>query len=304
MVKLKYIIFPLLITLILMTMSCQIQTTNIKKSIVVTYAILGSIVKELVGDQANVIISIPNGLDPHEWEPSAKDIEMINKADMIIENGLGLEGGMEKTLQTARNKGTVFFTATDHIAIRHVGLGEGIPTGDPDQALGAADPHFWLDPISMKDVVVALTSALRNSLNIDASAQAKVVETRLDNLNDAIINGVAEIPVENRKLVTGHESMGYFAQRYGFQLIGVIIPSLSTQASVSVADLAELKKTIIATHVKIIFSELGTSQAISQTIAYETGVSIVELSTHVLPPDGLYYSFMKNVANIITNSLK
>jgi zinc/manganese transport system substrate-binding protein len=110
--------------------------------------------------------------------------------------------------------------------------------------------------------------------------------------------------VENRKLVTGHESMGYFAQRYGFQLTGVIMPSLSTQAAVSVADLAELKKIIMATHVKTIFSELGTSQAIAQTIAYETGVSVVELSTHVLPPDGSYYTFMEDVANTIANSLK
>ena len=238
MVKLKYVIFPLLILLILITISCQIQTTNTKKSIVVTYSVLGSIVKELVGDETDVTVSIPNGLDPHEWEPSAKDIETINKADMIIENGLGLENGMEKTLQIARNKGTVFFTATDHITIRHVGLGEGIPSGDPDQALGAPDPHFWLDPVSMKDVVVALTSTLMNNLNIDASAQAKVIEARLDNLNNAIKNVVSEIPMENRKLVTGHESMGYFAQRYGFQLTGVIMPSLSTQAAVSVADLA------------------------------------------------------------------
>ena len=304
MVKLKYVIFPLLTLLILITISCQIQTTNTKKSIVVTYSVLGSIVKELVGDETDVTVSIPNGLDPHEWEPSAKDIETINKADMIIENGLGLENGMEKTLQIARNKGTVFFTATDHITIRHVGLGEGIPSGDPDQALGAPDPHFWLDPVSMKDVVVALTSTLMNKLNIDASAQAKVIEARLDNLNNAIINVVSEIPMENHKLVTGHESMGYFAQRYGFQLTGVIMPSLSTQAAVSVADLAELKKIIMATHVKTIFSELGTSQAIAQTIAYETGVSVVELSTHVLPPDGSYYTFMEDVANTIANSLK
>jgi zinc/manganese transport system substrate-binding protein len=304
MVKLKYIIFPLLITSILVTMSCQIQTTNTKKSIVVTYSILGSIVKELVGDKAIVTVSIPNGLDPHEWEPSARDIETINKADIIIENGLGLEGGMEKTLQIARNKDIFFFTATDHITVRHVRAGEGIPSGDPDQALGAPDPHFWLDPISMKDVVVALTSTLRNNLNIDASAQAKVIETRLDNLNDAIINVVSEIPMENRKLVTGHESMGYFAQRYGFQLTGVIIPSLSTQAAVSVADLAELKKIILATHVKTIFSEIGNSPAIAQTIANETGVSVVELTTHVLPPDGSYYTFMQDVANTIANGLK
>jgi zinc/manganese transport system substrate-binding protein len=304
MVKLKYIILPLLITSILITMSCQTHTVRMKKSIVVTYSVLGSIVKELVSDEANVTVSIPNGLDPHEWEPSARDIETINKADMIIENGLGLEGGMEKTLQIARNKGILFFTATDHITVRHVGAGEGIPSGDPDQALGAPDPHFWLDPVSIKDVVVALTSTLMNNFNIDVSAQAKVIETRLDNLNDAIMNVMAEIPLVERKLITGHESMGYFAQRYGFQLTGVIIPSLSTQAAVSVADLAELKKIILATHVKTIFSELGNSPAIAQTIADETGVSVVELTTHVLPPDGSYYTFMEGVANTITNGLK
>ena len=94
------------------------SNTNGKKSIVVTYSVLGALVKDLVGNQANVIVSIPNGLDPHEWEPSARDIETINKADLVIENGLGLEGGLAKTLETAKNRGVKVFTASDHITIR------------------------------------------------------------------------------------------------------------------------------------------------------------------------------------------
>ena len=108
----------------------------------------------------------------------------------------------------------------------------------------------------------------------------------------------------DRKLVTGHESMGYFAQRYGFKLVGVIIPSLSSQAEVSAADLAALKKAIQDNQVKAIFTELGTSPAVAKAIGDETGVKVVELTTHALPSDGSYFTFMRNLANVITNALK
>jgi zinc/manganese transport system substrate-binding protein len=293
--------------LFLAAFSCKAgNTTNNsgKKSIVVTYSILGSIVKDLVGDKANVIVSIPNGLDPHEWEPSAKDIEAINKADLVVENGLGLEGGMGKTLQVARSQGVRFFTASGYITVRHVGTGEGIPSGDPDQAVGAADPHLWMDPLNMKNIVSALAIELKNDFNLDVAAQAKDLEGQLDSLNNEVANTVAAIPQDNRKLVTGHESMGYFAQRYGFKLVGVIIPSLSSQADVSAADLASLKKAIEDNNVKAIFTELGTSPAVAKAIGDETGVQVIELTTHALPSDGSYFTFMRNLATVITNGLK
>ena len=136
--------------------ACQPTSTSGHKSIVVTYSIMGSIVKDLIGDAADVTVSVPNGLDPHDWEPSAKDIEAVNKADLIVENGLGLEGGMLKTLDAARQNGVKFFTAADHIEIHYVGAGEGIPSGDPDQVIGAPDPHLWMDPLTMKSIVAAL----------------------------------------------------------------------------------------------------------------------------------------------------
>ncbi len=301
----KYILLAALLALALPgTLSCQTSTNSPEKSIVVTYSILGSIVKDLVGDKVAVTVSIPNGLDPHEWQPSAKDIETINKAGLVIENGLGLEGGMEKTLEAAKRNGVKFFTASDYITIRHVGPGEGIPSGDPDQAIGAPDPHLWLDPITMKSVVNALVPALMKDLNLDVAAQARDLENRLDSLNTEVANIVAQIPQENRKLVTGHESMGYFAQRYDFKLVGVIIPSLSSQAGVSAADLAALKKAIQDNQVKAIFTELGTSPAVAKTIGDETGVKVVELQAAYLPPDGSYFTFMRNLATVITNALK
>jgi len=270
----------------------------------VTYSILGSIVKELVGDNAIVTVPTPNGLDPHEWEPSAKDIERINKADLIIENGLKLEGGLEKALEAAKNRGVKIFTASDHITVRHIGPGEGIPSGDPDQAIGAPDPHIWLDPITMKSVVVALAPALMKELNLDVTNQAKDLEKRLDSLNNDIFQIVAAVPQENRKLVTGDESMGYFAHCYGFNLVGVIVPGLSSQAGVSAADLATLKKAIQENHVKAIFTELGTSPAVAKAIGEETGVKVIEITTHGLPADGSYFTFMKNLATVIMNALK
>ncbi len=304
----RYILLAVLVTLTLIgTMACQPDTSVSnagKKSIVVTYSVLGSIVKELVGEKAMVTVSIPNGLDQHEWEPSAKDIEAINKADLVIENGLGLEDGMEKTIQVAKNNGVKFFTASDCIAVRHVGLGEGIPSGDPDQMVGAADPHFWVDPVAMKSVVGALASCLKKDLNLDVANEANNLESRLDDLNKVVADTVATIPQENRKLVTGHESMGYFAQRYNFKLIGVIIPSLSSQAEVSAADLAALKKVIKDNHVKAIFTELGTSPVVAKAIGDETGTKVIELTTHALPGDGSYFTFMINVASVITNGLK
>jgi zinc/manganese transport system substrate-binding protein len=299
-------VFAIFILVSVMVTGCQGGTTagsTGKKSIVVTYSILGAVVKDLVGDMADVTVSIPNGLDPHEWEPSAKDIETINKADLVVQNGLDLEGGLQKTLSTAQDRGVKFFTASDYITVRYVGPGEGIPSGDPDQVVGAPDPHLWMDPLNMKSIVGALADELLKDFNIDVSSRAVDLESRLDSLNQTVAGIVAAIPAAARKLVTGHESMGYFAQRYGFTLVGVIIPSLSSQAGVSAADLAALKTAIEENQVRAIFTELGTSPAVAKAIGDETGVKVVELTTHALPVDGSYFTFMMDIADTITGAL-
>jgi zinc/manganese transport system substrate-binding protein len=290
----------------LLLSACQANAPakSSQKTIVVTYSILGAVVKDLVGDKATVIVSMPNGQDPHEWEPSAKDIETLTKADLIVQNGLGLEGGMEKALEQAKEAKVKFFTASDHITVRKVGAGEGIPTGDPDQAIGAEDPHLWTDPISMKSIVDALVVQIKTDLGIDLTDRAKDLDARLDSLNKELADAVNVIPQNNRKLVTGHESMGYFAQRFNLKLVGAIIPSITTQAEVSASDLAELKKIITDNQVKAIFTELGTPKAVSEAIGKETGVKVVELTTHNVPEDGSYFTFMRNLTKVIVDGLK
>lgn len=293
----------------LVTLSaCQTSTVSTSKpgkpTIVVTYSILGAVVKDLVGDQANVVVSMPNGQDPHEWEPSARDIETLTHADLVVQNGLGLEGGMEKALAQAKEAGVIIFTASDHITVRKVGAGEGIPSGDPDQTAGANDPHLWMDPLAMKQIVAALSDTLKTVLNLDVSTRAADLETRLDQLNQTITDKVNTLPRDQRRLVTGHESLGYFAERYGFKLVGAIVPSLSTQAEISASELSALKTLIKENNVKAIFTELGTPPAVAESIGKETGVQVVSISTHILPEDGSYFTFMNELSETIINALK
>lgn len=271
-------------------------------TIVVTYSVLGSLVRDAVGDQAEVIVLIPNGSDPHEWEPSAKDIERVNNADLIVRNGLDLEGGIQDVLDKAEDDGVATFTAADHIDIRLVGEGEGLPTGDDDQAVGAQDPHLWMDPLSMKDVITALGPVLAEA-GIDAAAGIAEVAAGLDALDAEIAGVLSVVPAANRQLVTGHESLGYFADRYDFRLIGALIPSLTTQAGVSAEDLAVLREKIESEGVKAIFTEMGTPTQVAEAIGEEAGVQVVELASHNLPDDGRYATFMLDNARKVAAAL-
>lgn len=273
-----------------------------KKTVVVTYSVLGSLVAEAVGDAANVVVLIPNGADPHEWEPSAKDIERLNNADLIVRNGLDLEGGVLDVLNLAQDNGVATFVAADHITVRRVGEGEGLPTGDADQAVGAQDPHLWMDPLTLKDVMEALGPTLA-AQGIDAATGVAAVVAGLDALNTQVTDVLAVVPEANRKLVTGHESMGYFAQRYGFQLIGALIPSLTTQAGVSAQELSRLADEIAAQNVKAIFTEIGTPTQVAEAIAEEAGVKVVDLASHNLPEDGLYATFLLENARKVAAAL-
>jgi zinc/manganese transport system substrate-binding protein len=297
----------MLFALSLLIAACQPSTSiaqNGKKTIVVTYSILGALVKDLVGNHAAVTVLIPNGQDPHEWEPSARGIEALMKADLVIQNGLDLEGGLQKTLAQAASAGVKIYIASDHITVRRVGVDEGISNEGANQVVGIADPHIWIDPLAMKSIVASLAGQIKADLGMDVSVQAADLEARLDNLNSEITNIVATLPEANRLLVTGHESLGYFADRYGFKLIGAIIPSLNSQAEVSAAKLAALKILIQENQVKAIFAEVGTPKAISDSLGNETGAKVVQLSTHILPTDGSYFTYMRQLANTIVENLR
>ena len=274
------------------------------KTIVVTYSVLGAAVKDLVGDAANVVVLMPNGADPHEWEPSAKDIETVTRADLLVENGLGLEGGMANAFAQAEAAGVHRFVAADRAAARRGGAGEGADAADPDQAPGAQDPHLWMDPLTVRDAMDALAAQLRVDFGIDVAARAADLDARLGALSDEVAAIIDTVPADRRILVTGHESLGYFAERYGLTLVGAIVPSVTTSAAPSAADLAALASKIRAAGVPAIFTELGTSPTVAEAIGSETGARVVELTTHAVPADGTYATFIKNIATLIADNLR
>lgn len=274
-----------------------------RPDVVVTYPVLGAVVREVVGDAGGVTVLMPNGADPHEWSPSAKDIQKMLSADLLVDNGLGLEGGLQDPIKEAKAKGVDVFTVADHITVRKVKEGEGATADDPDQAPGADDPHLWMDPLTMKQWVQALVPALA-AVGIDAGTNATRVEAELDTLNTQVAAVLDSVPADRRKLVTGHESLGYFAERYRYQLVGAVVPSLTSQGESSAGELADLTKKIRAAGVPAIFTELGTPKATVEAIGEDSGAKVVELSTHNLPADGSYRTFLLDIANTIAGALR
>lgn len=264
--------------------------------IVVTTTILGAVVEDLVGDRADVHVLMQAGTDPHEWQPSAQDIEAVYAADLVVENGLGLEESLASTLDEAQTNGVLVFAATDVIELRMVG------PDDPAADDGPADPHFWTDPVAMRVVVDALAPML-SDLGLDVSDRQADLGLRLDALDHEVEAVIDTIPAERRKLVTGHESMGYFADEYGLELVGAVLPSLSSQGEVSAQELAAISQKIRDEGVTVIFTEIGTPQSVVDAIAGETGVQVVALPSHNLPADGSYETFIRDIAAAIAGAL-
>ena len=289
---------------VLPLLSCRPQAE--KAGIVVTHSILGAIVAELAGDTTPVTVLMPGGADPHDWEPSARDIERLNNARLIVWNGLSLEASITGAVSNAVTGGARLFTATDYIDIRYAGETEFSHGNedDHDHEPGAPDPHFWTDPLSMKQVVSALSQELQTFLEIDVTGRAAALMDSLDNLHSDVVTILSGIPADARLLVTGHDSLGYFARRYGFDITGTVIPGLSSQASISAADLAALISQISALQVKAVFIEPGISAGVARQISDATGVRVVVLSPAVLPADGSYLNFIRELARNIADGLQ
>ena len=281
------------------------SSTSDRPSVVVTYSILGAVVADVVGDAADVQVLMPNGIDPHEWEPSAKDIELLNQADLIVSNGLDLEGNVMEAIEAAEKDGVDVFHATDHIDVIEFGAGghDDDEEAVHDDEHGSGDPHFWTSAVEMAAVVEALGVALAD-IGIDTGDRAAMTKEELLNIDQEIRGLVESIPVESRILVTGHESLGYFAHEYEFEVVGAVIPSLSSEAEASAGDLAALKQTIADEGVSVIFTEMGTSPDVVEALADEAQVSVVELSTHFLPEDGSYKAFILQLASMISVALQ
>jgi zinc/manganese transport system substrate-binding protein len=282
--------------LAVLTAACSSTTpsTRTQPEIVVTYSVLGSVVEQLVGDLATVRVIIPDGQDPHEFEPSAKDIESLNNADLVVANGLDFEEGLEQTIDRAIDSGVNVFMVGDHITVREM-------SKEDDHDHGAYDPHLWLSPAAMLEMLPALADAISTATGVDLATQLAALESELTALDAQIKATIDGITCE---LVSGHDELGYFADRYGCEVIGAIIPSLSTTSEASAGELAALKVEVEEHGVLAIFTGLGTSQSVADQLASELGVKAVTLSTHFLDGAVNYRDFMLRLTQQIADALR
>jgi len=269
--------------------------------IAVTYSVIGNIVSQLVGDNATVNVVIPDGQDPHDFQPSAKDIETINNAALVVSNGLEFEEGLEEVLENiAKSSGNIFMVG-EHITVRKIEDDDHGDDHHDDDKHVDGDPHLWLSPATMLEMLPALTTALSDAVGADLSAEATALTTKLQDLDgqvESIINSLGEC-----NLVSGHDEMGYFADRYGCNVIGAIIPSFTTTSEATAGELAELKLLVEQYKVRAIFTGLGTSPDTASQLAKELGIKAVTLSTHYLDGVTNYQEFILNLTNQIAEAL-
>jgi zinc/manganese transport system substrate-binding protein len=245
--------------------------------VVATTTILADVAMNVVGEEGVVEALLPVGADPHDYQPSSRQVALIQNADLVIANGLGLEEGLGDVLEAAATDGANIVYLGDRLDPIQFGIEAAEADDHRDE-----DPHVWLDPIRMAEAgrVIAAELAL-----IEAAAswsdRADEYAAELLAADQEIQEILAVVPAGGRKLVVNHQSLGYFADRYGFEVIGSVVPGGATLGDPSSAELSALVETIEAEDVPAIFAETTEPAALAEAVAAEVGqgVAIVSLYT-------------------------
>ncbi|MGW3349694.1 zinc ABC transporter substrate-binding protein AztC [Nonomuraea rubra] len=238
-------------------------------SVVVTTDILGDVTRAVAGGEAEVTVLMKPDSDPHSFGVSAQEAARIEAADLIVYNGLGLEEGVLRNVEAARKGGVPALAVAERV--------EPI-TFTADETAGQPDPHFWTDPARMARAVDLIAEQVVAHVDgVDAAAvraAAAAYRGQVEQLDAWVGQQVATVPDQARRLVTNHHVLGYFARRYGFEVVGAVIPSGTTLASPSASDLKSLRDTIRRTGVKAIFADSSQPDRLAQVLASEAGVDV------------------------------
>jgi ABC-type Zn uptake system ZnuABC Zn-binding protein ZnuA len=231
--------------------------------VVTTTTVFADIVQNVGGSRVEATSIIPPGVGPEDYEPKPDDARKLTDASLIVSNGVGLDDFLDDLLASGTGGQTP-----------HLVLGEGIPTLTVD---GEENPHFWLDPTLVKQYYLPAIAAALAEVDPEGKAtyDANVASygAQLDSLDAELDAQIDTIPEANRKLVTFHDAFPYFAQHYGFELVGVILENPGQEPSAS--DLAALVDRVKAAGVKAVFSEAQFSPKLAETLAQEAGITTV-----------------------------
>ena len=268
--------------------------------IVATTTVLGDVVGGLFGDAADVVTVMPVGADPHDFQASARQAQAMRSAQVLVINGAGLEEGLGDVVRGAERDGVDVYAAIEAV--------DTLPLGDGE----TTDPHFFTDPARMAVAAQAIADHVLASVPVldtpDVRARVDAYVGSLRALDAAVADTLAAVPAGRRVLVTNHESFGYFADRYGFRIAGVIVPGGSTSEGVSAADLADLAAVIRSTGVPAVFADTSSPNRVAEALAAEVGdVAVVELYSESLgtadSDAATYVDMIRTDANRIAEAL-
>jgi ABC-type Zn uptake system ZnuABC Zn-binding protein ZnuA len=275
-----------------------------KLKVVAANSIVADMVKNVAGDLVELTFLIPLGSAPHSFQVTPQDVANMAEAHVFFANGLGLEEFLSELIENAGGKVVV------------VSLSAGVEEregreGDEEHGHGSVDPHTWTTPanaiIFVHNIEQAL-SALDPANAETYRANAEAYEAELAELDAWVKAQIETIPAENRQLVTDHAIFGYYADRYGLEQIGAVIPSFSTTAEPSAQELAKLEDVIKEQGVKAIFIGNTVNPGLAQRVAEDTGIQLVTLYTESLGPEGsgveTYVDYIRYNTQAIIEALK
>lgn len=306
--------------------ACQPQVSIPSKAsestgmlVIAAESFIADIAQNVAGDRFIVDTLIPLGMDLHAFEPIPSDVARLAESEIVIINGGGLESWLEDVIAnsggdfrvieasaglTSRETHHEHEEEEEHES-HETEVEEGHHHGD-------IDPHFWLDPVN----VIQYVNNIRDGfVEVDPEGKETYVRNaenyinELNELDKFIHDQVDTIPAEKRMIVSNHENFGYFADRYGFEIVGTIIPSVNTGSSPSAQQLAQLIDDIRSSGVSAIFLETGINPQLAEQISSETGVKIVtDLYSHTLTKSRgnapTYIDMMKYNTRRIVENLK
>jgi zinc/manganese transport system substrate-binding protein len=233
------------------------------------------LVRNVGGDRVTVDGILPANADPHEYEPRPSDAVALTKADVVFKSGGDLDEWLDEVVDSAGGDAT------------EVTLIDAVKTIEGE---GETDPHWWQNPRNTILAVEAIRDALAKADPAGRAGYARRAAAYVAKLRalDADIEGcIDQVPPAKRKLVTTHDALGYFADRYGIEVIGAVIPSLSTQAQPSAKDVQDLVDQIKEEGVEAIFPEAGISKKLERAISREAGAEVGgQLWADTLGPEG------------------
>jgi ABC-type Zn uptake system ZnuABC Zn-binding protein ZnuA len=259
---------------------------------VATTTQVADLVRNVGGERVAVESILHPNSDPHEYEPRPSDAAAVAKADVVFRSGGDLDGWLDEVLDSAG------------------GDAERVTLIDSVRRIGN-DPHWWQNPRNAILAVAAIRDALIEA-DPDGRAgyerRAAAYTARLRRLDADVARCIDRVPAGKRKLVTTHDALGYFADRYGIEVIGAVIPSLSTQAQPSAQDVNELVDQIESEGVEAIFPEAALSKKLEQAISRQAGAEVGgRLWADTLGPEGssgaTYLGAMRSNAATLANGM-